>query len=236
MIDYPSPNFEDRREGATLQYVILHGTWTHSIEETLAFLTDANPDRTGGRVSAHYAIDIDGTMYHLVNEEKRAWHAGASFWRGVEDLNSASIGIELQNDGRAPYPDAQIDALTDLLLDIIARRGISTENILAHSDIAPQRKDDPGAHFPWQRLAENGVALWPNCHYAAPDKVRELLDDPALLVNAVMGWGYNPACPQDVMITAFDLRFVPEALKGGEGVAETRARRLAALWGAKMGG
>lgn len=158
MILHPSPNFEERKTGVTPQLIILHGTWTDNFQETLDHLTDGNPDRPNGRVSAHYAIDEDGAVYKLVEEEKRAWHAGKSQWQNITDINSASIGIEIQNDGTAPYTFAQIDALISLLKDIMTRHAIPPENVLGHEDVAPGRKDDPGAHFPWKTLTLAGVA------------------------------------------------------------------------------
>ncbi len=162
VIDYPSPNFEERKDGKTPRLVILHGTWTKTIRETLGFLTDTNKDRPGGRVSCHYVVDVDGTVYRLVDEDKRAWHAGASAWRGETDINSASIGIELQNDGVSPYPDAQIEALAALLKDIRARRNIPPENVLGHEDVAPGRKGRSGRAFSMEPVGKSwpGRARW----------------------------------------------------------------------------
>lgn len=116
-----------------------------------------------GRVSAHYVVDEDGVLYRLVDEEKRAWHAGASSWEGRTDTNDRSIGIEIVNGGHdfglPDFPDAQIDAVIKLLKDILARRGLSASRVVGHSDVAPGRKLDPGEKFPWARLAEFGVAL-----------------------------------------------------------------------------
>jgi N-acetylmuramoyl-L-alanine amidase len=210
----PSPNFEPRRDGMSPSLVILHGTWTKDSDQSLAFLTDPDPNRPGGRVSAHYFIDTDGCVYRIVEESMRAWHAGASQWRGIADVNSASIGIELQNDGQAAYTMAQIEALIPLLRDITTRHGISPENILAHSDVAPARKDDPGPHFPWRELAEAGIGVWPN------DDNADAIGD---LRAGLLEWGYDPGLPTDILAQAFDLHFVPE------GLSHLRARRLAAL-------
>lgn len=111
-------------------------------------------------MSAHYLIGRDGTIYQLVADDARAWHAGASFWAGAGDVNSRSIGIELDNDGDESFAPPEIDALLRLLADLTARLGIDPRNIVAHSDVAPERKDDPGAQFPWGVLATHGFGLW----------------------------------------------------------------------------
>lgn len=233
MIDYPSLNYEDRRDGMTLHFVVLHGTWTGNVEESLKFLTDTNPPAGVSKVSAHYLIDKNGIVYALVDESKRAWHAGQSFWRGVEDMNSASIGIEIQNAGMGdPYSDEQIQALIILLQGIMARHDIPSENILAHSDIAPARKDDPGAHFPWVTLAKAGVALWPDETRAQSEMVEELLNDDMALLNALHGWGYDARVDAEILIAAFDRHFLPET--GGD-LTTLRGQRLAALWKDKLG-
>ncbi|HEY5803806.1 MAG TPA: N-acetylmuramoyl-L-alanine amidase [Lysobacter sp.] len=150
----PSPNHDAR--GA--QMIIIHQTEMESAEAALLTLQTRNPT---GRVSAHYLIGKDGHLYQLVAEGNRAWHAGASRWGGVTDLNSASIGIELDNDGVAPFSTAQIDTLLRLLGDITGRLDIPPHLVIGHGDIAPSRKRDPSALFPWQRLAEAGYGLWP---------------------------------------------------------------------------
>jgi N-acetylmuramoyl-L-alanine amidase len=146
-----SPSFDLRRP----QYVILHHTTNGTAARALATLTD--PARM---VSAHYLVGRDGVVYQLVDERYRAWHAGASRWGAETDINSASIGIELDNDGFEPYPPAQVDALLALLADIEARHEIPRENFLAHGDVAPGRKVDPGALFPWNTLAQRGFGAW----------------------------------------------------------------------------
>lgn len=164
---HPTANYDpSRRECDAPRYVVLHGTWTQTLEETLSFLTDNNPDRAGGRVSAHYVIDKNGDIYQLVDEAHRAWHAGIGEWQGVTDMNSASIGIEIQNYGLKggapdPYTNAQMTALSELLKDIMARHAIPPENVIGHEDYAPGRKDDPGPHFPWDILINEGLAKRP---------------------------------------------------------------------------
>jgi N-acetylmuramoyl-L-alanine amidase len=147
----PSPNFDDRRP----QFVIIHHTSNETAEQALAVLRD--PVR---EVSAHYLVGRDGRVYQLVDERKRAWHAGASRWGGDADVNSSSIGIEMDNDGMEPYPEPQIASLLALLADIQARYKIPRANFLAHGDVAPTRKVDPGRYFPWKTLADHGFGLW----------------------------------------------------------------------------
>ncbi len=147
----PSPNFDERRPN----FVIIHGTTSDTVDHALRTLTD--PER---KVSAHYLIGRDGAVIQLVDERMRAWHAGASRWGMLSDLNSASIGIELDNTGEEPFPQAQIEALLVLLRDLRERHRIPAANVLGHGDIAPRRKVDPSRHFPWQRLAQEGFGLW----------------------------------------------------------------------------
>jgi N-acetylmuramoyl-L-alanine amidase len=148
---HPSPNFEARRPN----FVILHQTTNSTIDKALSTLT--NPQR---KVSAHYLISREGDILQLVDERQRAWHAGQSWWGGTTDLNSASIGIELDNTGDEEFAEPQITALLRLLTDLRARHGIPAANILGHGDIAPGRKVDPSAYFPWARLAQHGFGLW----------------------------------------------------------------------------
>ena len=149
-----SPNHNPR----SAQLIVLHQTEMDSAGAALLTLRTRN---AGGRVSAHYLIGNDGQLYQLVAEDARAWHAGASRWAGLDDLNSASIGIELDNDGASAFTDAQIAALLRLLEDVTTRLQIPRHAVVAHGDIAPTRKRDPGVLFPWPRLAEAGFGLWP---------------------------------------------------------------------------
>jgi N-acetylmuramoyl-L-alanine amidase len=146
-----SPNHDERRPN----FVIIHQTSNDTAERALKTLTD--PLR---RVSAHYLIGRDGSLYQLVSEDRRAWHAGASYWGGTTDLNSASIGIELDNNGDEPFAEAQIVRLLGLLTSLKDRYQIPPANFLGHGDVAPSRKVDPSRHFPWQRLAGAGFGLW----------------------------------------------------------------------------
>ncbi len=155
--DRPSPNFDSRT--APPDMVVLHYTGMQSAAAALDRLTDA-----AAKVSAHYLVDEDGSVFALVPEERRAWHAGVSFWKDRTDINAASIGIELVNPGHAfgyrPFPEVQISALIDLLDDIRSRWTVPERFILAHSDVAPARKEDPGELFPWATLAAEGHGLW----------------------------------------------------------------------------
>ncbi|WP_374299414.1 N-acetylmuramoyl-L-alanine amidase [Ferrovibrio sp.] len=160
LIDHPSPNFDERTGRRPVSIVVLHYTGMPNAAAALQRLCDPE-----AKVSAHYVIDEDGTIYRLVPEDKRAWHAGVSFWRGVRDVNARSIGIELVNPGHEfgyrEFPTVQIDALLELLRDIAARHEVMPGNYVGHSDIAPQRKEDPGELFPWHRLAAAGFGRWP---------------------------------------------------------------------------
>ena len=156
-IERPSPNFDER--ALPISMIVLHYTGMPDAEGALDRLT--SPD---AGVSAHYLVDEDGTIYQLVDEEKRAWHAGKSRWRGVKDVNSASIGIEIVNPGHEhgyrDFPDEQIEAVVHLCFDIVARHNIRPTRVLAHSDVAPLRKQDPGEKFPWEPLYEAGIGHW----------------------------------------------------------------------------
>lgn len=156
-----SPNFEPRRA----RVIVLHHTAMDSAQGAIRTLQTRN---SGGPVSSHYLIGDDGRLYQLVSEQARAWHAGGSRWAGISDLNSYSIGIELDNDGQEPFSEAQLQSLLALLEDITGRLGIQRHLVVGHGDIAPTKKDDPSVLFPWQRLAQAGFGLWPRDIRAAP--------------------------------------------------------------------
>jgi N-acetylmuramoyl-L-alanine amidase len=159
IIERPSPNFNERQGVAGPDILIMHYTGMETCEAAVARLTSAE-----ARVSSHYTVDEDGTIYRHVPEHLRAWHAGVSHWRGASDINSRSVGIEIVNPGHEfgyrAFPGAQIDAVIALGREIVARHGIPARNVIAHSDVAPDRKEDPGELFPWRQLAESGVGLW----------------------------------------------------------------------------
>jgi N-acetylmuramoyl-L-alanine amidase len=159
----PSPNFDDRRTGVDM--LVLHYTGMKSGQDALDRMCDAD-----AAVSAHYMVWENGDVVCLVDEEKRAWHAGVSSWQGDQDLNSRSVGIEIVNGGHdwpmedgklPPYPAGQIASVIELGKAIVERWQIPQVRIVGHSDIAPARKIDPGEHFPWAKLAQSGLGLWP---------------------------------------------------------------------------
>jgi N-acetyl-anhydromuramyl-L-alanine amidase AmpD len=159
----PSPNHDIRRP----VLIVVHFTNQHSAQESLDTLRTKN---SGGPVSSHYLVGSDGHIYQLVSDQLRAWHGGGGHWGTITDINSASIGIELDNDGHSPFAQAQIDSLLRLLTDLTTRLHIPRTQIIGHQDFAPTRKDDPGPLFPWPQLAAAGFGLWPQ---------GELIDPPA---------------------------------------------------------
>jgi N-acetylmuramoyl-L-alanine amidase len=160
IIERPSPNWGARPAAAAIDLLILHYTGMRSAAAALDRLCDP-----AAEVSAHYLIDEDGAIYRLVEEARRAWHAGVASWQGRDDVNSFSIGIELVNPGHEwgyrEFPPAQVAACTALARDIVARHAIAPARVLGHSDVAPARKQDPGELFDWAALARHGVGLWP---------------------------------------------------------------------------
>jgi N-acetylmuramoyl-L-alanine amidase len=198
------------------------------------------PDEGG--VSAHYMVEEDGRVFALVAEDKRAWHAGRSWWRGDEDLNSRSIGVEIVNGGHdfglPPFAEAQIDAVIELCQGVVARWAIPQARIVAHSDIAPDRKEDPGELFPWKRLAAAGVGLWPGEAIAkgaalgvgdSGADVEAFQRDLAAIGYRLRASGEFDADTANVT-RAFQRRW-RSGLLSGEGDAETQAlaRRVAEL-------
>jgi N-acetylmuramoyl-L-alanine amidase len=205
MIETPSPNFDERM--APVSMLVLHYTGMVDAASAIARLTDPE-----AKVSAHYLVAEDGQIVRMVDEPKRAWHAGKSHWRGIDDVNSASIGIELVNPGHEfgyrPFPEVQIDALIPLVAGIVERHGITRGNIVGHSDIAPTRKQDPGELFPWNRLARLRLAL--------PRPTRNLMDphwSDAGFFLALQRFGYEIADTLAATV-AFQRRFRPELLDG----------------------
>jgi N-acetylmuramoyl-L-alanine amidase len=165
-IDRPSPNFNTRAAGLDVDILLLHYTGMTSAEAALARLCDP-----AAKVSAHYCIDEDGTCIRLVDEARRAWHAGVAAWAGESDINGHSIGIELVNPGHEfgyrPFPEPQMESLIALCGEILGRHPIPPARVLGHSDVAPRRKQDPGELFDWARLAKAGIGLWPVTSAAA---------------------------------------------------------------------
>ncbi len=198
-LSHPSPNFGERREGVRPDLVVLHYTAMQSAEAALERLCCLDHE-----VSAHYLIAEDGRIYQLVDEDMRAWHAGAGAWGAVTDVNSRSIGIELANPGDAPFAAPLMAALEALLVDILRRHAIPPERVIAHSDCAPLRKSDPGPRFDWRRLALGGLSVWP-----APSKVSK--PDEKAFLSHLETIGYTAATQPETCLSAFRLRFRPGA-------------------------
>ena len=213
IIQRPSPNF-DERNGLPIEYLIIHGTGMKCAEDALNRLCDESAE-----VSAHYTIDEEGTVYHHVAEDKRAWHAGVSSWQGQDKINARSIGVELVNKGHEwgyhEFSDAQIDALIKLSKEILGRHNI--KHVLGHSDVAPTRKTDPGELFPWQKLAQEGIGFW--------REGGEVFDGD--VYEALSKIGYDITDKQAALV-AFQRHYVPEVFESeteGE-VCDLTCKRL----------
>jgi N-acetylmuramoyl-L-alanine amidase len=236
-----SPNHDARPEGVPIDLLVLHYTGMPTAEAALARLCDPE-----AKVSSHWFVDEDGTTTQLVAEGRRAWHAGVSFWRGHGNLNGRSIGVEIVNPGHEhgyrAFPEAQIEAVVALCQGVLARHGaIRPRNVVAHSDIAPERKQDPGELFPWALLAEAGIGLWPG---PAPEAAAVLpglgLGDEGRAVQALRDGlariGYRVArtgaydATLATVVTAFQRHWAPHRTDGLAD-AETRWRigRVAGL-------
>ena len=206
----PSPNQDDRPPGVPVDVLILHYTGMRTGQEAMLRLRDPT-----ARVSCHYVVEEDGTVWQLVDETRRAWHAGVSHWRGHTALNDRSVGVEVVNPGHEwgyrAFPALQMAAVCDLCLGVLRRHPIPPRNVVAHSDVAPDRKEDPGELFDWRGLAENDVGFWPpHGEAAAPpgdagaDWVRETLE----------AIGYRVDLPLPVLLRAFQRRWRPESVSG----------------------
>ncbi len=200
VIAHPSPNFGPRRDGLTPRLIVLHFTAMDAPEAALERL--CSPEH---EVSAHYLIARDGRLFQLVDETQRAWHAGAGNWGGAGDVNSRSIGVELDNLGNFPFSHPQMTRLELLLSNIMARHAIPPEGVIAHSDFAPMRKADPGPRFDWRRLALQGLSVWPDPVLDAPTP------DPDAFLTAAAAFGYPVGEGLLPILTAFRLRFRPHA-------------------------
>jgi N-acetylmuramoyl-L-alanine amidase len=233
MIEAPSPNFNARM--GPPEMVVLHYTGMQTGEAALARLCDPEAE-----VSSHYLVEEDGRVFRLVAEERRAWHAGVSFWKKRTDINAASIGIEIVNPGHEwgyrPFPDAQVEAVIGLLDAIRGRWTIADGDIVGHSDVAPDRKEDPGELFPWLRLAEAGHGLWaepapvPGPALGAGDGGLGVYVLQAGLTR--LGYDSAPSGQYDdktvAIVRAFQRHWRPEQVDGiADG--ETRARLIALL-------
>ncbi|MDB5375055.1 MAG: N-acetylmuramoyl-L-alanine amidase [Belnapia sp.] len=211
----PSPNQDARPAGQPVDTLVLHYTGMQTGAAALARLRDP-----GAKVSSHYLVEEDGAVFRLVPEDRRAWHAGVSHWRGRAGLNDTSIGIEIVNPGHEwgyrPFPALQMAAVCDLCLAILGRHPVAARDVVAHSDIAPDRKQDPGELFDWEGLAANGVGLWPAALPAAPD--------PAAAPGLLAAIGYRQDLPLPLLLTAFQRRWRPAQVDG-----QADAGTLAAL-------
>ena len=228
----PSPNHDRRDPPARIDMLVLHYTGMQSAAAALDRLCDP-----AARVSAHYLVDEDGSAWRLVPEERRAFHAGVSCWRGGYDLNQVSLGIEIVNPGHEwgyrPFPEAQMAAVERLCREAMARHRIRADRIVGHSDIAPDRKADPGELFDWPRLARAGIGLWPP---PAADLARRrgrgvgvVARAAALADLARIGYCVSAATEQ-VVLAAFQRRFRPERWDGlldGETCARLAELRMA---------
>jgi N-acetylmuramoyl-L-alanine amidase len=194
--EHASPNHGPRRDGLMPTHVVLHYTAMDSSEAAIARLSDP-----AAEVSAHYVVCKSGTVTRLVPEEQRAWHAGAGEWAGLHDMNSRSIGIELDNDGCSPFAFALMDALEVLLADILHRWSIPAANVIGHSDMAPGRKFDPGPWFDWVRLEAKGLA-GPRGHGASPKDASM----PAFAARA-RDHGFTAKVDDETLLSAVRLRY-----------------------------
>jgi N-acetylmuramoyl-L-alanine amidase len=223
VIEAPSPNRGPRRGAARPDLVVIHHTAMASAEAAIARLRDP-----AAAVSCHYVIGEGGQVWRLVPEAERAWHAGAGAWGPVEDVNSRSIGVELVNPGPLggfpPFPESQMEALEALLAGILARWSIGPARVIAHSDMAPGRKADPGPKFDWLRLARAGLSVWvePRAGAAEWEAFR----------SAAAGIGYRPpsAGSWEAVLDAFRLRFRPGAVGPLAPADVGMAEALAAAW------
>jgi N-acetylmuramoyl-L-alanine amidase len=218
--ELPSPNLDDRPPNEPIDMLILHYTGMKTAREAIDRLRDP-----AARVSSHYVVDEDGAIFRLVPEDKRAWHAGVSYWRGHTALNGRSIGIEIVNPGHEwgyrDFPALQMAAVCDLCLAILSRHPIPPRNVVGHSDVAPDRKEDPGERFDWASLAANGVGLWPD---GAPDlgttgAIRDAVAlRPVRAALAEIGYRVSPEGALDPALSttlrAFQRHWRPEAVTG----------------------
>jgi N-acetylmuramoyl-L-alanine amidase len=233
----PSPNFDERTGLARPDMIVIHYTGMQFAHDAIQRLCDPR-----ARVSAHYFVVENGSVIQLVQEAKRAWHAGVSSWGGDADINSRSIGIEICNPGHEfgypDFPTRQIAAVITLCRSILTRNIIRPENIVAHSDVAPSRKQDPGEKFPWKRMAQSGVGLWVE---APPDSHDELKpNDSGERITALQrslaayGYGLEASGRYDVatreVVTAFQRHFRPQLVDGiADGQTREILRRLLAV-------
>jgi N-acetylmuramoyl-L-alanine amidase len=229
--DHPSPNRDARPAGVAPDTLVLHYTGMRSAEAALARLCDP-----AAKVSAHYLVDEDGTVFALVPEAERAWHAGRSWWRGRSGLNDVSVGIEIVNPGHEwgyrPFPEPQVAAVVDLARGVVGRWSIRPWQVVAHSDVAPDRKEDPGELFDWRRLAAAGVGLWLEGDEAAGEGSGDAANEAAArALLAEVGYPLETqGVPWPKALAAFQRRFRPELVDGLPDLGSvSRLRALAGL-------
>lgn len=198
IVDHPSPNCGARRDGLRPELIVIHYTAMDSAEAAIERLCDPEVE-----VSAHYVISRYGQITQLVDETQRAWHAGAGEWAGKDDINSRSIGIELDNRGYHPFSELQMTALETLLVGIMTRWAIPPSGVIGHSDMSPGRKTDPGLHFDWARLARQGLAS-----AGAPEARPLEISEPAFTAHAQAS-GFTATAPFDTLLAATRARFAP---------------------------
>lgn len=220
-----SPNHDARPEGGRIDMLVLHYTGMKTAAEAIDRLCDPV-----ARVSAHYVIDEDGTVWRLVEESRRAWHAGISFWQGAEGVNDVSIGIELVNPGHEwgyrPFPGAQMTSLELLGGDLVRRHAIRADRVVGHSDVAPLRKQDPGELFDWPRLARAKIGLWPTEPAPPPAGITDAQAMLAAIGYRVPRTGALDEATGQVLM-AFQRRFRPKRVDGD--LDEETAAQLAAV-------
>ncbi len=221
IIKTPSPNFSERPEKAKIDTIVLHYTGMKSSKEALRRMCDPATE-----VSAHYCISEKGDIYQLVEDDSKAWHSGKSFWRGRDNINNYSIGIEIANYGHEwgyrPFEDEQIDSVINLCKSLIEEYDIKPYNVVGHSDIAPERKEDPGELFPWKLLADEGIGLWHDVSVNPEYKSEYDLSDKEVINNiykklSVIGYKCGSVSDFDLnnrkSVAAFYRRFIPERIK-----------------------
>lgn len=238
-VDMPTL-FKSSRDGAKVDVLVLHYTGTRTSQEAIDILSG----QAGKEVSSHYTIDEDGTVYHHVDESEKAWHAGLSHWRGVENVNASSVGIEIVNPGHEfgyrAFPESQMRAVAALSQAIIARHGIAPRNVIGHSDVAPSRKEDPGELFDWPWLASQGVGVWPCFEHHAVSNINLLIQGDsgervASLQRRLAEYGYGVpqtgefcTLTKDVVV-AFQRHWRPQEIGGQwDPASDARLDRLLA--------
>lgn len=212
--------------------IILHYTGMESAKVALERLCEP-----ASEVSAHYVIEENGKIHHLVADDMRAWHAGRSYWAGLSDINSASIGIEIVNKGHEfgyeDFPSVQIEVVAKLCAELMQKHTIRADMVLGHSDVAPGRKSDPGERFPWRHLARRDIGLWPEPTDMDFEAATDLMGQEQIIHDLLIDLGYNPEIDCETLIEAFHRHYVPERFLDGSNPrlasSETIARILALL-------